>query len=175
MSRLEVSHPYLTLRSQSPIPKPTCTDIVLNAHLQTHSHTPCILPLNGKLALFCLFFIVYSYTQSSEELSGRGIVIGCYDNSDSAEGYELSDVGQSFDSTVEGRLSQLLAVSGGRVKRGETRVLYDVTTDHTHVAVVGVGPRNSDNGLEDVDMKRQNVRCAAAGKTSSCTRLWAML
>ena len=111
-------------------------------------------------------FSVTSNLQSSEELSGRGIVVGCYDNPDSEGGYELSEAGQRLDSSVEGRLSQLLAVSGGRVKRGDTRLLYDVTTDHTHVAVVGVGPRYPDNGLEDVDMKRQNVRCAAAGKSN---------
>ena len=118
---------------------------------------------------FCSESSVVCNLQSNEELSGRGIVVGCYDNPDSEGGYELSEAGRRLDSGVEGRLSQLLAVSGGRVKRGDTRLLYDVTTDHTHVAVVGVGPRYPDNGLEDVDMKRQNVRCAAAGKSNYCS------
>ena len=123
-----------------------------------------VQPNSGSIS-WKIFSVTFNL-QSSEELSGRGIVVGCYDNPDSEGGYELSKAGRRLDSSVEGRLGQLLAVSGGRVRRGDTRLLYDVTTDHTHVAVVGVGPCYPDNGLEDVDMKRQNVRCAAAGESN---------
>ena len=36
---------------------------------------------------------------------------------------------------------------------------------HSHVLVVGLGERkgSSDDHLEDIDTRRQNVRCAAAG------------
>ena len=57
--------------------------------------------------------------------------------------------------------------SGGHVKKGESRLFYDVTEDHAHIAVVGLGPKPGevpDNQIvmEDIDVARQHVRSAAA-------------
>jgi hypothetical protein len=57
--------------------------------------------------------------------------------------------------------------SGGKVKNGESRLFYDITEDHAHVAVVGLGPKPGEvppNQLvmEDIDVARQHVRSAAA-------------
>ena len=59
--------------------------------------------------------------------------------------------------------------SGGKIKKGDSRLFYDITTNNAHVAVVGVGSK-VDNGdvpdnLEDVDVKRQSIRSAAATGT----------
>ena len=57
--------------------------------------------------------------------------------------------------------------SGGKVKKGESRLFYDITEDHAHVALVGLGPKPGEippNQLvvEDIDVARQHVRSAAA-------------
>ena len=53
--------------------------------------------------------------------------------------------------------------SGGKVKEGDCRLFYDVTEDHAPVAVVGVGSCDPEVGCEDIDVRRQNIRNAAAG------------
>ena len=57
--------------------------------------------------------------------------------------------------------------SGGKIKNGESRLFYDITEDHAHVAVVGLGPKPGEvppNQLvmEDIDVARQHIRSAAA-------------
>ena len=57
--------------------------------------------------------------------------------------------------------------SGGKIKNGESRLFYDITEDHAHVAMVGLGPKPGevpDNQviMEDIDVARQHVRSAAA-------------
>ncbi len=57
--------------------------------------------------------------------------------------------------------------SGGPIKKGESRLFYDITEDHAHLAVVGLGPRNKgapdvSTINEDIDVSRQTVRSAAA-------------
>lgn len=54
------------------------------------------------------------------------------------------------------------------MKKGDSRLFYDLSPDHTHVALVGLGPNQADtptdNGdmLEDIDTAAQSVRDAAA-------------
>lgn len=58
------------------------------------------------------------------------------------------------------------------MKKGESRLFYDLSPDHTHVAVVGLGPSQADTPsntppdndlqLEDIDVGAQSVREAAA-------------
>ena len=57
--------------------------------------------------------------------------------------------------------------SGGKVKKGESHLFYDITEDHAHIAVVGLGPKPGEvppNQLvmEDIDVARQHVCSAAA-------------
>ena len=61
----------------------------------------------------------------------------------------------------------LFCSSGGKIKNRESRLFYDITEDHAHVAVVGLGPKPGEvppNQLvmEDIDVARQHVRSAAA-------------
>ena len=53
--------------------------------------------------------------------------------------------------------------SGGKIKQGDCHLFYDVAKDHTHVAVVGLGSCDPKSGNEDIDVRRQNIRSAAAG------------
>lgn len=53
--------------------------------------------------------------------------------------------------------------SGGKVKKGDCRLFYDVTDDHAHIAVVGIGSCDPDKGCEDIDVRRQIIRNTAAG------------
>ena len=60
-----------------------------------------------------------------------------------------------------------LCRSGGKIKNGESRLFYDITEDHAHVAVVGLGPKPGEVPddqlvMEDIDVARQHVRSAAA-------------
>lgn len=66
--------------------------------------------------------------------------------------------------------SHYIYSSGGKVCKGESRLFYDLSPDHTHVAVVGLGSSASDlaaeeeeeGEAEDIDVAAQNVRSAAA-------------
>lgn len=45
--------------------------------------------------------------------------------------------------------------------------MYDITEDHAHLAVVGLGPKSEETDdvsaiIEDIDVTRQNIRSAAA-------------
>lgn len=51
--------------------------------------------------------------------------------------------------------------------KGDSRLFYDLSPDHTHVAVVGLGPTEADisakeGEVEGIDLAAQNVREAAA-------------
>ena len=55
--------------------------------------------------------------------------------------------------------------SGGSLKKGDSRLFYDLSPEYTHVAVVGVAPSTEampPDSVEDVDMAAQGVREAAA-------------
>ena len=57
--------------------------------------------------------------------------------------------------------------SGGKLRKGASRLFYDLSPDHTHVAVVGLGPSAADisakeGDAEGIDIAAQNVREAAA-------------
>lgn len=65
--------------------------------------------------------------------------------------------------------------SGGKVLKGESRLFYDLSPDHTHVAVVGLGAVEADlpakeTEVEDIDVAAQNVREAAAVGTKLLKR-----
>ena len=60
--------------------------------------------------------------------------------------------------------------SGGKISKGDSRLFYDLSPEHTHVAVVGVGPNEpealaKEGEREDIDVASQNVRTAAAAGT----------
>ena len=61
----------------------------------------------------------------------------------------------------------IICRSGGKIKNGDSRLFYDVIEDHTHVAVVGLGPKPGEVPanlavMEDIDVARQHIRSAAA-------------
>ena len=51
------------------------------------------------------------------------------------------------------------------MKQGDCRLFYDVTDDHAHVAVVGIGSCDPEKDCEDIDILAQNIRSAAAGQS----------
>ncbi len=65
--------------------------------------------------------------------------------------------------------------SGGKLSKGDSRLFYDLSPDHTHVAVVGVGPNEpevlaKEGEGEDIDVASQNIRTAAAAGTKLLQR-----
>jgi aminopeptidase len=93
------------------------------------------------------------------ELIGRGMVVGCYETS---QGVELTEAASQLDEVSGGKLRHLLEISGKQLKKGDSRLFYDLTNDLTHVAIVTIGKKEQDEGQEDMDMHKHNVRCAAA-------------
>lgn len=57
----------------------------------------------------------------------------------------------------------LLHVAGPMPKRGECRILYDLETNFTAIAVCGLGDRNLGyNSHEQIDEGKEAIRVAAA-------------
>ncbi len=61
------------------------------------------------------------------------------------------------------------------VKKGDSKLFYDLSPDHTHVAVVGLGPRKESIPtnqvvMEDIEIATENVREAAAVGTKQLQR-----
>ncbi len=64
--------------------------------------------------------------------------------------------------------------SGGKIKKGDVRLFYDVSPAHSHVTVVGVGPRMDACEPEEetqsgqfAHLYRENVRRAVAVATKT--------
>ena len=72
-------------------------------------------------------------------------------------------------------MSNRVSRSGGKICKGDSRLFYDLSPDHTHVAVVGVGPNEpkalaKEGESEDIDVASQNIRIAAAAGTKLLQR-----
>ena len=52
---------------------------------------------------------VHTHTQSSAELSGQGIVVGCYDT-DQEGGYQLTECAKDIDLQTHGKLVHMINV-----------------------------------------------------------------
>ncbi|XP_063075661.1 cytosol aminopeptidase [Engraulis encrasicolus] len=105
---------------------------------------------------------LFSVSQSSRN-ARKGLVLGVYEKDKNGDSTRFTEAGAAFDTSVSGKLSQMLTISGPPLKKGRSRVFYGLHEDFPTVVVVGLG--NSSAGVcgkENWDICKENVRAAVA-------------
>ncbi|XP_076004147.1 cytosol aminopeptidase [Genypterus blacodes] len=93
---------------------------------------------------------------------GKGLVLGVYEK-EKEGGLHLTESATSFDSSVSGKLSELLHISGPALKKGKSRIFYGIHKNFPCVAVVGLGKKGAGVcGMEKWDVGKENVRQAVS-------------
>uniref|UniRef100_A0AAR2KBY5 Cytosol aminopeptidase n=1 Tax=Pygocentrus nattereri TaxID=42514 RepID=A0AAR2KBY5_PYGNA len=101
------------------------------------------------------------YSGSAETLSG--LVLGVYEKEKDDDGVLFTEAAASFDSSVSGKLRELLSLSGPPLKLGKSRVFYGLHQDFASVAVVGLGKKGVGVcGKENWDNCKENIRAAVS-------------
>lgn len=94
----------------------------------------------------------------------KALVLGAYQESGEPSSFVLTPAATQFDTKTNGKLSSLLKKL--ELKKGKSRIFYDLSDQYLVVAVVGLGPKDAVyNELEDIDEKRENVRVSVAAGT----------
>ncbi|XP_041369957.1 cytosol aminopeptidase-like isoform X2 [Gigantopelta aegis] len=97
-------------------------------------------------------------------LKNKGLVLGVYEPASESEPLVLTPAAQSINSRTGGKLVELLAVAGKKLKAGHTRVLHGVDKEFSSIAVSCIGKQGQGyNELEEIDESRESVRTAVGG------------
>ncbi|XP_055494548.1 cytosol aminopeptidase [Leucoraja erinacea] len=93
----------------------------------------------------------------------KGLVLGVYEGGKEDETIQFTKAGEIFDSSIAGKLNELLTISGPALKKGRSRLFYGLHQDFSHIVVVGLGDKNAGiNSLEQYDEGKENIRAAIA-------------
>ncbi|XP_032881904.1 cytosol aminopeptidase isoform X2 [Amblyraja radiata] len=93
----------------------------------------------------------------------KGLVLGVYEGGKEDETIQFTKAGEIFDSSIAGKLNELLTISGPALKKGRSRIFYGLHQDFPHIVVVGLGDKNAGiNSLEQYDEGKENIRSAIA-------------
>ncbi|XP_023233176.1 cytosol aminopeptidase-like isoform X1 [Centruroides sculpturatus] len=91
----------------------------------------------------------------------RGLILGAFEKGEKEEGFLLTPTAQKYDAEVQGRLTELLKISGPTLKKGKSRIFYGVDQQYCCVNVVGLGSSTAGyNEQEEYDEKKENIRVA---------------
>lgn len=92
----------------------------------------------------------------------KGLVLGVFEK-EGEEGHCLTEAAAGFDSSLSGKLSELLKISGPSLKKGKSRIFYGIHEDFPCVALVGLGKANTGVcGAENWDASKENIRQAVS-------------
>ncbi|RWS24343.1 aminopeptidase-like protein 3, partial [Leptotrombidium deliense] len=85
-----------------------------------------------------------------------------YDKNGENGDYEFTSAAKKLNDAVGGQLKKQIDIVGP-IKKGKSRVFYDITSDYDVVSVVGLGSNTAGyNELEEIEENRENVRVAVA-------------
>lgn len=93
-----------------------------------------------------------------------GLVLGVYNEDADLHGQErtFTKTFTEFDQKLEGKLAELLRLSGPVPKRGETRIFYGLDPKFNAIVVVGMGDEcQSFNEREQMDEWKEGIRMGA--------------
>uniref|UniRef100_A0A667WQM6 Cytosol aminopeptidase n=1 Tax=Myripristis murdjan TaxID=586833 RepID=A0A667WQM6_9TELE len=89
----------------------------------------------------------------------NGLVLGVYEKEGEDGGFHLTEAAAGFDSSLSGKLSEMLKISGPTPKKGKSRMFYGIHKDFPCVAVVGLGTNTAGVcGAENWDTCKENIR-----------------
>lgn len=102
--------------------------------------------------------------EACKMLLNRGLVLGLYTNPDDQfDPGTLTPTGERYNRMVCNRLVDLLRYSGPPPKKGQVRIFYNLETDISSVAVVGLGQQcQGYDVFEQIDEGKESIRVAAA-------------
>ncbi|KAM6440602.1 cytosol aminopeptidase isoform 2-T2 [Liasis olivaceus] len=101
--------------------------------------------------------------QSSSPCARKGLILGAFASDGEDEASQLSDAGEAFDRRVNGKLKELLAISGPPLKKGKTRIFHGLHQDFPSIVVVGLGKKAVGVNIhENWDEDKENIRAAVA-------------
>lgn len=93
----------------------------------------------------------------------KGLVLGVYEKEEEEGSLHLTEAAKTFDSSLSGKLSELLKISGPGLKKGKSRTFYGIHKDFPCVAVVGLGKNKAGVcGAENWDTSKENIREAVS-------------
>lgn len=108
----------------------------------------------------------------SSELTG--LVLGVYNEDADAHGLEktFTKSCEDFDKKVNGKLSEMLKLSGPVPKKGETRIFYGLEKQFTAVVVVGIGDSCQQYvESEQIDERKESIRMAVGSGVRALQKL----
>ncbi|XP_070613494.1 cytosol aminopeptidase isoform X3 [Erythrolamprus reginae] len=108
------------------------------------------------------FLLAPSMTTDTRAATVRqGLILGAFASDD--EPSQLSDAGEAFDKQVNGKLKELLALSGPPLKKGKNRIFHGLHQTFSNVVVVGLGKKGIGMNIdENWNEDKENIRAAVA-------------
>uniref|UniRef100_A0A8C8A5A1 Cytosol aminopeptidase n=1 Tax=Oryzias sinensis TaxID=183150 RepID=A0A8C8A5A1_9TELE len=99
----------------------------------------------------------------------KGLVLGVFEDEGEEGRLHLTEAAAHFNQSVSGRLSELLQISGPKLKKGKSRIFYGIHKDFPCVAVVGLGKNDAGVcGAENWDTSKESIR---QGMAAGCQLL----
>lgn len=96
----------------------------------------------------------------------QGLLLGVYQEKDAD--FVLTPAARQFADTVGSKFVDMLQLTKGAFKKGETRVFYGLDEKYPFTSVVHLGPRQPEEAeLEDRDEVAENVRVAVSAGVRS--------
>ncbi|CAN7941264.1 unnamed protein product, partial [Ixodes hexagonus] len=96
-------------------------------------------------------------------LQKQGLLLGVYQEKDKDADFVLTPAAKQFAGTVGAKFTDMLELTKGAFKKGETRVFYGLDEKYPFTSVVHLGPRQPEGvELEDRDEVAENVRVAVS-------------
>ncbi|XP_046385180.1 cytosol aminopeptidase-like isoform X2 [Ischnura elegans] len=117
-----------------------------------------------------------SYRNYSSDASAvkRGLVLGVYSDGDKKGELKLTSSAENFNQKTSGKFGCLLQKSGPPLKKGKSRVLFDLDECFSTVAVVGLGKQQGCAEIdeqENIDQGKESIRMAASAGCRSLKEL----
>ncbi|XP_013914725.1 PREDICTED: cytosol aminopeptidase [Thamnophis sirtalis] len=71
-----------------------------------------------------LLLLAASMAAGTRAAARQGLILGAFASDHDDQPSQLSDAGEAFDKQVNGKLKELLALSGPPLKKGKTRIFH---------------------------------------------------
>ncbi|KAM3831260.1 cytosol aminopeptidase isoform 1-T1 [Vipera latastei] len=110
-----------------------------------------------------ILLLAASMAAGTRATARQGLILGSFASYGDDEPSQLSDAGEAFDKQVNGKLKELLAISGPPLKKGKTRIFHGLHQAFPNVVVVGLGKKAMGVNIdENWNEDKENIRAAVA-------------
>lgn len=98
----------------------------------------------------------------------QGLLLGVYQEKEKDAHFVLTPAAEQFAGTVGAKFTDMLNLTKGSFRKGETRVFYGLNEKYPFTSVVHLGPRKPEGAkLHDLDEVAESVRGAVAAGVRS--------